>query len=58
MNIYTLKADAVNVMAALNECWSDAAAINYAAAALVRIHGIDRETAIVAAEQARWSGWP
>jgi hypothetical protein len=58
MTLDDLRADASRVFANLDECWSDAAAINYAAAALVRIHGIDRETAIVAAEQARWNGWP
>lgn len=59
MNIESLKADALNIMNALNECWSEAAAITHTADTLLRIHpAISREDAIVAAEQARWGSWP
>jgi len=59
MNIISLRADAINIMAGLNECWSNEAAITHTADVLLRLHpGIQREAAIVAAEQARWAGWP
>ena len=59
MNIDTLKADAINIMNNLDSCWAPATAITHTADVLVRIHpGINRELAILAAEQARWAGWP
>jgi hypothetical protein len=52
-NIDNLKADAINIMNALNDCSSNEAAITHTADALIRIHpGINRETAIVAASLA------
>jgi hypothetical protein len=59
MNLDTLRADAANIMNGLNECWSPEEAITPTADVMVRIHpGINRDVAIVAAEQARWAGWP
>ena len=59
MTIDHLTATAANIMNSLGECWSTEAAITHTADVLVRIHpGINRDVAIVAAEQARWAGWP
>jgi len=59
LTIDDLRVDAAAVLANLDTCWAASAAIRHVADTLVRIHpGIGRETAIVAAEQALWAGWP
>jgi hypothetical protein len=58
-SIDNLRADASRILANSDTCWSAGVAVRHVADVLVRIHpGINRELAIVAAEQARWSGWP
>jgi len=59
LTIDHLRADAAAVLANLDICWAPPAAIRHTADVLLRIHpGIGRETAIIAAEQALWAGWP
>jgi hypothetical protein len=58
MTLDHLRADAAAVLSNLDACWSPAAAVRHVADTLVRLHsGIDREAAVVAAEQALEAGW-
>jgi hypothetical protein len=58
MSLDTLRADASGVLANLDGCWSPSAAIQYLAGVLVRLHRIERDMAVAAAEQAVEAGWP
>ena len=59
VNIDTLKADAINLMTAYDECLPAGTIITRTADQLVARHpGTPREIALVASEQAMWGGWP